>query len=223
MIIREKLRFPSGSATAQLIAVLHGTTVRKEGKQLDSSTQPEGLDEEERRPLLSNPTDAPRLDSDRTDAERGMPALVYSFAASAATTVRVSSLLSTQERCPSLARLIFSSADRRLLSPGHLCRADLRSSTSEKRCRCQVGMVVHTLPQLHVSGKLEDLCANQQLTMNNAAEVKASSWARRQLRLCSWAPSSAGRSSRPLPTTWDGQMACRWMLKKVPEVSLFHF
>ena len=38
MIIREKLRFPSGSATAQLIAVLHGTTVRKEGKQLADVT-----------------------------------------------------------------------------------------------------------------------------------------------------------------------------------------
>lgn len=102
MILREKLRFPSGSATAQLIAVLHGTEVRKDGAGKQDTSQ-NGVhnragtsrsvtadDDEERQPLLSEPAESTRNRKDQASAEQGMTALVYSFAASAATTVRLS-------------------------------------------------------------------------------------------------------------------------------------
>lgn len=100
MIIQEKLRFPSGSATAQLIALLHGESLRtdeeteretQEGQQVPSGTsllRSESRVEDnvahERRPLLR------RSNTEREqeqEVQNGWAGLLVTFASSAGITM----------------------------------------------------------------------------------------------------------------------------------------
>lgn len=83
MILQEKLRFPSGSATAQLIALLHGTHIREEEGNTISQEADSG--DAERRPLLTRQISREQAEQ---DVEQGWRSLLIGFVASAAVTVR---------------------------------------------------------------------------------------------------------------------------------------
>lgn len=91
MIIQEKLRFPSGSATAQLIALLHGETLREEEKKTQtvndsdiSEDQQHLVGQAERQPLLHRNTSWIEREQ---EVEKGWPMLLITFFASGAVTL----------------------------------------------------------------------------------------------------------------------------------------
>jgi len=94
MILQEKLRFPSGSATAQLIALLHGTHIRKDDEDEmahednQASVVTDATDAEQR-PLLTRQTSRQQAEE---DVEQGWKSLVVSFVASASVTVSISEM-----------------------------------------------------------------------------------------------------------------------------------
>lgn len=79
MIIQEKLRFPSGSATAQLIALLHGERLRDDDDDIKSTPQTH-----ERRPLLQR-TNTEREQEE--EVQNGWKGLLITFSASVGITI----------------------------------------------------------------------------------------------------------------------------------------
>jgi OPT family oligopeptide transporter len=88
MIIQEQLRFPSGSATAQLIAVLHKTQLRNEDDaeqdQVEQRTGSTSAQPAERRPLLRR--SVTELEQDQ-EVESGWSGLLLTFSVSAGITL----------------------------------------------------------------------------------------------------------------------------------------
>lgn len=206
VIIREKLKFPSGTATALMIGVLHGGSensgIVKMGMSGDDRTNKDGDDEqeseEEQRLIAGAPAESHDLhhqdtrqsqtaeaenagkSDDRSDWKGNIKLLTVSFA--------ISAIYVCYLDCFQDAHVMFRGAI-------------LRRLTCSRRSR---PILFPSYTTFHFSDCLWQTIGSGLSIHLQHMSVRASSWALRRRFTCCWVPSSAGASYHHLPNPKDG-------------------